>query len=214
MFNWFHIVLTTIIALFPIVDPMGAIPLFITFTEGDSEKKRANQLFKACLYVFSMLTVFLVAGNLLISFFNISLPGIRIAGGLVLAKIALDLLRAEPHFRPTEEERAESIEKRDISFIPLAMPTLSGPGAIAVTLGLTPMLEHWYDYLAIILGILLITISCWLILKASTRILKYIGINGMHVISQLMGFMLLCVGIQFMINGVVGVVKEYHLLGQ
>ena len=212
MFEWGQIVVTAFIALFPIVDPIGAIPTFLVTTESDTEQRRNQQLKRACLYVFSMLSIFLISGNLIMNFFGISIPGIRIAGGIILFEMSWEMLQAKPKYTQSEAEQTESVSKEDISFTPLAMPMLSGPGAIAVTLGLTSLVKHWYDYAACLLAIAAVTLSCWLILHASTKVSTWFGITGMNVVRRMMGFLILCVSVQFIINGIINIVTDEQLL--
>ena len=106
----------------------------------------------------------------------------------------------------------EARAKADVSFSPLAMPMLSGPGSIAVTVGFTSLASHWLDYVAIILGILVVAAVSYAILRASHRIVSVIGLNGMNVLTKMMGFLLVCIGIQFVVNGIVGVAMEPELV--
>ncbi len=212
MVEWGQIIVATCVALFPIVDPIGAIPTFVVVTEGDSEDRKTQQLKKACLYVFCMLAVFLIAGNLIMAFFGISIPGIRIAGGIILFRVGQNLLQARPKYTQSQEEQTESVSKQDVSFTPLAMPILSGPGAIAVTLGLTSSTNYWYDYIAIILGIGLVVLATWLILKAATKVTKFLGVTGMNIIERMMGFLILCISVQFIINGVLNTITDERVL--
>lgn len=211
MLAWGQIILAALIALFPIVDPIGAIPTFVVITEGDSEQRRSQQLKKACIYVFTMLTLFLLAGNMIMRFFGISIPGIRIAGGLILFRMAQNMLQAQPKYQQTQAEQTESVSKQDVSFTPLAMPLLSGPGAIAVTLGLTSLVQHWYDYAALIIAIAIVTVSAWLILQASAKVSTFLGVTGMNIVERMMGFLLLCMSVQFIINGVSNILANFPL---
>ena len=97
-------------------------------------------------------------------------------------------------------------------FSPLAMPMLSGPGSIAVTLGFISLANHWVDYVAIILGILIVASITYATLRLSGKIVTVIGVNGMHALTKIMGFLLLCVGIQFVVNGVLGVATDPELI--
>ena len=160
-----------------------------------------------------ILVAFLIGGTFIMNFFGLSLPGMRIAGGLLVAGIGASMLsppagRAGPDDRETAAARA----KRDISFTPLAMPTLSGPGSIAVTLGFSSLARGTLDYGAIILGILFVAGVTYTALRLSGRIVKVIGVNGMSALTRIMGFLLLCVGVQFVVNGVLGVATDPALL--
>ncbi len=92
------------------------------------------------------------------------------------------------------------------------MPMLSGPGSIAVTVGFTSLAKQWLDYVAIILGILVVAAISYITLHLSERVVCVIGANGMNALSKVMGFLILCIGIQFVVNGVIGVATDPALL--
>jgi multiple antibiotic resistance protein len=204
--HFWTLVLGTIVGLLPIINPLAGAPTFLAITEGDSAERRMEQLGKACLYMVLILVGFLVGGTFIMAFFGISIPGLRIAGGMLVVGIGWRMLMGahglEEHANP--EARA----KADVSFSPLAMPMLSGPGSIAVTLGFTSLARRWWDYGAIILGIMAVAAITYVVLRASTRVVRVIGANGMNALTRIMGFMLVCVGVQFVVNGLVGVVSD------
>ena len=211
--HFWELILGTVIALLPLINPLAATPAFLAITEGDSEERRREQALKGCLYMVGILVAFLIGGTFIMNFFGLSLPGMRIAGGLLVAGIGASMLsppagRAGPDDRETAAARA----KRDISFTPLAIPTLSGPGSIAVTLGFSSLARGPLDYGAIILGILFVAGVTYTALRLSGRIVKVIGVNGMSALTRIMGFLLLCVGVQFVVNGVLGVATDPALL--
>lgn len=201
--HFWQLILGTIIALLPIINPLAAAPTFLAITEGDSRARQLQQLRMACFYMIAILVCFLIGGTFIMGFFGISIPGLRIAGGLMVAGIGWGLLVAAPRGAVEERRVREAARaKRDISFSPLAMPMLSGPGSIAVTLGFTSLATHWVDYIAIILGILSVAGITYATLRLSGKIVTVIGVNGMNALSKIMGFLILCVGIQFVVNGV------------
>lgn len=212
--NWINTILATVVALLPIMNPFSTSVLFLAITKGDSPAKKRRQALMGCVYAFFILTSFLVAGTLIMEFFGISIPGLRIAGGLMVARIGLKMLRPDEDETHPEQGTAEAAEKEDISFTPLAMPSLSGPGAIAVTIGMASTVQSWTVYPAILVGIFLVCFCCWLALKGATSVVRFLGENGMNAMSRIMGFLLLCVGVQFMVNGISGVVLEEGFLGQ
>ncbi len=203
-----NLTLGTIVALLPIANPFSTAALFLSITEGDSREKRRRQAFKGCVYMFFILVSFLLAGRLIMEFFGISISGLRIAGGLMVARIGLVMLKPKEDEFKTEEVESEALEKDDISFTPLAMPSMSGPGAIAVTIGLTTQTKYLLDFVAIVMGIFIVTVVCWLVLRASTRVVGFLGVTGMNALCRIMGFLLLCVGIQFIVNGIMGAVTD------
>ena len=201
--HFWQLILGTVVALLPIINPLAAAPTFLAITEGDSRPRQLQQLRMACIYMIAILVCFLVGGTFIMGFFGISIPGLRIAGGLMVTSIGWGLLVAAPRVAVDEKRvRDAARAKRDISFSPLAMPMLSGPGSIAVTLGFTSLSTHWIDYVAIILGILSVAAITYATLRLSGKIVTVIGLNGMNALSKIMGFLILCVGIQFVVNGV------------
>ncbi|MDZ7371693.1 MAG: MarC family NAAT transporter [candidate division KSB1 bacterium] len=201
------VILTTFIALFPIVNPFGAVPFFLSISANLTPDRRGRILRKTTVYVFFILIIFLFAGNLVLRFFNISLPAIRIAGGLLLYRIGQNMLMARPKFETTKEEEDESLHKQDVSFTPLAMPMLSGPGSIAVALGLSDQIQNLSDYAAMTVAVLLVAGATFLILRASTFLLRILGYNGMNVMTRMMGFITLCISVQFIVNGTTAVLR-------
>jgi multiple antibiotic resistance protein len=207
--HFWELILGTVIALLPMINPLAAAPTFLAITEGDSLERRLEQLRHACFYMVALLVSFLLGGTFIMSFFGISIPGLRIAGGLLVAGIGSTMLMSpgrDPKRSDPAEEEARA--KRDVSFSPLAMPMLSGPGSIAVTIGFTSLATHWLDYVAITLGIMLVAGITYGTLRLSERVVRVIGVNGMNAMSKVMGFLILCIGIQFVVNGVLGIATD------
>lgn len=212
MMHWINIGLATLVALLPIANPFSTAAVFLGITSNISVSERKQQAVRACVYMFVILVAFLVAGTVIMEFFGISIPGLRIAGGLMIAIIALGMLRPSEEPPVDEEEERAARKKPDVSFTPLAMPSLSGPGAIAVTIGLATEADTLQDYAAIVVGLATVTLICLAALLASTKVVKFLGVNGMNAMTRIMGFLLLCVGIQFIINGILGVVADESFL--
>ena len=211
--HFWELILGTIIALLPLINPLASAPSFLAITEGDSHERRQEQLRHACIYRVVILVGFLVGGTFIMGFFGISIPGLRIAGGLLVAGIGSTMLMAMPvEHSEDDPARRAARAKRDVSFSPLAMPMLSGPGAIAVTVGFTSLATQWLDYVAIILGIITVALITYVTLSLSEHVVKVIGTNGMNALSKVMGFLILCIGIQFVVNGVRGIVTDPELL--
>jgi len=163
-----------------------------------------------------ILVVFLLTGHLIMVFFGISIPGIRIAGGMVIGFLGFRMLFPnEEHI--SHEGKQEAIQKRDISFSPLAMPSLSGPGAIATVITISSSIDgrHGYDKLfaftGVILAIMITAMVSWLVLRSAGFMQRLLGVNGVDSLSRIMGFLLVCIGIQFAINGVKDLVIDPDL---
>ncbi len=207
--HFWQLILGTVVALLPLINPLASAPTFLAITEGDSPARRLHQLRMACLYTVGILVSFLVGGTFIMGFFGISIPGLRIAGGMLVAGIGSQMMMAPPR-EPRLDDPAHlaARAKPDISFSPLAMPMMSGPGSIAVTVGFTSLARGWLDYIAIILGIIVVAIITYVTLRISERVVRVIGINSMNALSKVMGFLILCIGIQFVVNGVLGFLTE------
>jgi multiple antibiotic resistance protein len=207
------IFLGTFIGLLPIINPISAGPTFLAITEGDSEARRREQARKGCLYMVAILVSFLIGGTFIMNFFGISIPGLRIAGCILLTGIGMDMLRAQKGAAKSEEEEREAaVKKPDISFSPLAMPMLSGPGSIAVTLGFTSLADGWFDYLAIIAGIICVAALTYLVLRLSGKLVRIIGPVGVSAMTKIMGFLIMSMGVQFVVNGILGIATDPVLL--
>ena len=209
--SW-QLILGTIVALLPVINPVASTPVVLTITEGDTEERRAQQVKMGCFYMVIILVSCLFGGSFIIRFFGISIPGIRIAGGLLVSGLALSMLATPREDSDERRRREEARAKRDISLTPLAMPMLSGPGSIAVTMGFSSLADHWLDYAAIILGIVTVAVISYVTLRLSGRMVRLVGANGMNALNKFMGFLLLCIGVQFVVNGVTNIATDPDLL--
>lgn len=193
------------VALFSIVNPLLAVPVFASLTQKYSHSKRMDIALRASMYVLGILLVFFVAGGLILKFFGISLEGLRIAGGLMIIGSAIEMLQKKERLLPAEQQESE--EKDDIAFSPLAMPILSGPGAIAVMIGMTTDAKSFVAYIVILFTIFLVSLICYVFLLLSPVISQKMGNTMMKSFTRIMGFLLLCVGVQYIVNGIMPLLK-------
>ena len=190
-------------SLFSVANPFAAMPVYISLMEGhtDEEKKRTSR--KATTYMFFVLITFLLVGTYILSFFGISLPGIQIAGGIVIVRAGFSMLNPDSSGRKlTKKDQEAAMEKEDVSFSPLALPLLSGPGSIAVVIGFGSDAQGITDYLVHGTAVLMTALVAFGILRIAPALVKYIGKTGMTVITRMMGFIALAIGVQFVINGI------------
>src|ERR1039457_3836948 len=150
----------TFLALFPIVDPFGGVPIFFTMTSTWSAQDRRRTAFKTGLWVFVILVTFLFFGRFVLHFFGISLPVLKIAGGLIVANTAWGMVTSTA--RITAADSHEAVNKQDISLTPLAMPLMSGPGAIGVVTALAANVDSAASYFGMVIGIAGIALSALL----------------------------------------------------
>ncbi|HEX2861455.1 MAG TPA: MarC family NAAT transporter [Lacunisphaera sp.] len=207
------IYLGTLLGLLPIINPLSAAPTFLMITEGDSEEFRREQARKGCFYMVAILVCFLTGGTFIMNFFGISIPGLRIAGGILLTGIGMGMLTSPRPDTATEAEQHEAARRKgDISFSPLAMPMLSGPGSIAVTLGFTSLATGWLDYAAIIAGIITVALLTYAVLRMSGGLVRFIGPVGVNAMTKIMGFLIMSMGVQFVVNGILAIATDPALL--
>ena len=154
-----HSAAATFLALFPIVDPFGGIPIFFSMTSSWSAKDRNRTALKTGIWVFVILVTFLFVGRFVLHFFGISLPVLKIAGGLIVANTAWGMVTS--HARITPEETHEAEDKENISLTPLAMPLMSGPGAIGVVMALAAHVDSSASYLGMVIGIAAVRFFCF-----------------------------------------------------
>ncbi|WP_034991537.1 MarC family NAAT transporter [Beijerinckia mobilis] len=192
------------IGLLPIMNPLSTIPLFLSLTGRMSEARKHQQAVRASLYAFAILAAFLLVGNGIIALFGISLAGIRIAGGLIILVIAFRMLFAGKDEGP---EKADAIKQADMdfSFSPLAMPSLAGPGSIAVVMGYGSSIPDNHlilGYIVVLCGIGITIFCAYLALAGASRIARFLGEAGIQSVTKIMGFLLACVAVQFIASGV------------
>lgn len=190
-------------SIISVANPLAAMPVFLSLTEQNTDGERIGVAKKSSFYMFLVLILFLLAGTYIMSFFGISLPGIRIAGGLIILRAAYAMLNPDVSEKKISEEAREAAkEKEDISFSPMAMPMLSGPGSIAVVIGLASQAKGFIDLLIISAAIVLVALISYGVLRLAPFSAKYIGPTGMNAITRMMGFIAMAIGVQFILNGI------------
>ncbi|MBP5972313.1 NAAT family transporter [Brasilonema sp. CT11] len=195
----------TLAALFPIANPVGAVAIFYSLTAADTRNYRLRQAQKTALNVILVLATFLLAGKLILNFFGISLGVLRIAGGLIVGHTAWEMVTARQ--RLTSQEHKEAIDKEDVSFTPMAVPMVSGPGAIGVVIGFSTKASQWVDYLGCLIGIALLGILLYLCLALGEPLIEKLGSTGMGALNRILGFLILAIAVQLIVEGTVDIFK-------
>ena len=188
-------------SLFSIVDPFAAVPAFLALTAREPELERNRIATRAVLTTFAILSTFALAGAYVFSFFGITIPAFRIAGGVLLFGVALDMVKAQKSStRSTQDELDE--EHGDIGIVPLGMPLLSGPGSIAAVMVLAARAHSFGERLTLHAVILLIALVCLVVLRSAGLVARALGQTGLNVLSRLMGLLLAAVAVQFVLDGI------------
>jgi multiple antibiotic resistance protein len=190
------------LALFTVVDPIGGAPLFLTLTEGASEKERKLIALRASLTLFIVLALFLFLGQNLLKLFHISLSAFKVAGGLLLILTAIDMLYARTRaIKETPEEREKWKEKEDVSIVPLGIPYLAGPGAITTTVILSEGID-WERKLWLLGVIALVSISTLIIFFFASYIFRLFGETGTKALVRILGLILASIAVEYIISGI------------
>ena len=205
----FKTIFVVVAALLPILDPPGAAPIFLAMTQGASREVRAVLARRIAFNVFFMLVAAMFVGSFVLEFFGISLPVVRVAGGLLVCSTAWQLLTApDPQVTGDAALTAGSVSFDDLSqraFYPLTFPLTCGPGSIAVAITLGASLQSskvpLLSMASAVVGLLLLAATVFVFLRFAERILRPLGKNGTTVFLRLMAFVLLCIGVQILWDG-------------
>ncbi|HAV1568868.1 TPA: MarC family NAAT transporter [Klebsiella michiganensis] len=213
-----------LVMILPLANPLTTVALFLGLAGDMSVGERNRQALQASVYVFIIMMVAFYGGQLIMDTFGISIPGLRIAGGLIVSFIGFRMLFPQTTVENTPEtaSNADEIQPRDplravnIAFVPLAMPSTAGPGTIAMIISSASQIKSgvditpWVLTVAPVLTTLLVSLILWLCLRSSGFLMHMLGKSGIEAISRLMGFLLVCMGVQFIINGVLEIGATLH----
>lgn len=217
-----HLIFLGLVLLIPLTNPLTSVALFLSLSGDMSKEERHRQSKMASVYVFLILVLSFVGGEVVMNTFGISIPGLRIAGGLIVAYIGFRMLFPAPEVLQAEVPATGDVAKvlkpstRNIAFVPLAMPSTAGPGTIAMVISAASSWHQsgtpgpWVAYTALILTSLILSLVLWVSLRSSDVIMKAVGKHGIEAISRVMGFLLVCMGVQFAINGVLEIIRTYQ----
>lgn len=201
--------ITAFVTLFVIIDPIGLFPIFVSLTQGVPQTERRKIGLRACVIAFLILSVFAFLGEAVLGFIGISMAAFRIAGGILLFLTALDMLFERRTKR--REDQAEEAEEAypDPSVFPLAIPLLSGPGAITSVIllaGQDSGLQATFAVLAVVAVVLVMVFALFLTAGALERLM---GPTGISVITRLLGMLLAALAVQFILDGL----KSFGFVG-
>ena len=190
-------------SIFSIVDPFAAVPIFLALAGGQSKKAQARTALRASLTTFCVLTTFGLAGNFIFHFFSITMPAFKIAGGILLFGVGLEMMRAKrSDTRATAEEELEAESKEDVGLIPIGLPLLSGPGAIATVMVLVGKAGTMNGRVSVFVAIFAVSVIAFLVLRSAGLVARVLGTTGINVIGRVMGLILAAVAMQFVIDGI------------
>lgn len=193
--------LLAVSSLFVIVDPIAIVPSFLAMTAEDTPAQRVRMARLACVIMVAVLFAFALLGERILKFVGIELPAFQIAGGVVLLLVALDMLRAQrSRVQETREETDAGSRKDDVAVTPLAIPMLSGPGAISTAILLHNRADGFQQEVALCGAILLVGIVTYIILHLSSHGARWLSPIAMRITTRIMGLLLAAVAVQFIVN--------------
>jgi len=188
-------------SLFVIVDPMAAVPAFLAMTPTDTPEQRIKMARLACCVAAGVLLSFAIAGKWIFKFLGITMPAFQLAASVILLLVALDMLRAQrSRVQETSEETAAGVEKTDIAVTPLAIPMLSGPGAISMAITLHSQAANLTQRVALYLCIVAVSVASYLIFRIAARGARWLSPIAMSITVRIMGLLLAAVAIEFMLK--------------
>lgn len=191
-------------AVFFVVDPLAILPIFLTITSGDSIEQRRRTAARAAFATWVILSIFAIAGGVIFQAFGISLGAFKIAGGLMLLLMAVDMMRAHPSpTRSTVEEQQESQARDDVAIFPLAIPMLAGPGAIATVMVLMSR-AAWRPAAttAVFLAVTVTCVAAWLLMRSAASAERLLPKTLLRAFERVMGLLLAAVAVEFIAGGV------------
>lgn len=220
MVELLHAIGLGLLVLLPLTNPLTSIALFLALSGGMSDQQRNHQALMASIYVFMIIVISFYCGKLVMNVFGISIPGLRIAGGMIVSFIGFRMLF--PSVKPASANNASQLSSEEpisIAFVPIAIPSTAGPGTIAMIISAASTIKTgqinfspYIIHISSILVPLLLSLILWIGLRSAGSIMRLVGQHGIDAISRIMGFLLVCMGVQFIINGVIELIKNYPLI--
>ena len=193
--------LAILVSIFAIVNPVGTIPTFLALTGDYTSRERRHVIVKATLVGAGVLLLFGLLGERIFGVFSITIPAFRIAGGILIFKVAFDMLQGErPKSDSNDQEITDALERESIGITPLGVPLLTGPGAITTVMILVAG-HDGTDRLLIYAAVALVFAASFLLLFAAERLFKLMGRSGLMVFTRIMGLILAAIAVQFVVNG-------------
>ena len=201
-------------SLFSIINPLGTVPVFVRLTSDESVKERNNTALLTSINVIVILVISFFAGTYLLNFFGISLNALRIAGGLIIATSGFALLKGEfsKHKGMKNKRVKKDLSTREkFSLTPLAIPMLAGPGSISLLITFSQEYLMTQDILILNAAIIFVGLLTYFILRSSFLITKFLGASGINAISRIVGFIVIAIGVEYIIGAVLNIFKTISI---
>lgn len=190
------------ISLLALINPIGAIPLFISLTDQQSNAEKHATLRTTAISVAAVVACSALFGERIIRFFGISIGSLEVGGGLVMLLMAVNMLNAQVgNTRSTLEERHEAESRQNIAVVPLAFPLLTGPGTISTVIVYAGKMQHWYQLLILVAVAVALGAAVWAALRMAEPLESWLGRTGINIATRLMGLILSALAVEFIVDG-------------
>lgn len=200
-----------ILAFMVLINPFGALSIFLDLTRNHSTRERRKIAQAATLTVFIVITVFAVSGGMLLKLLGISVGSFQVGGGILVLLIAISMMNGKDNpAKPTlgtdqSSEIVVSVKPKEsitaIAVVPIAIPMMIGPGGISTVIIYASAAKNYWDIVSIIVAGLIISTICYLILMASAKVSKWLGDTGLTILNRVMGMMLAAVSVEIIVAG-------------
>jgi multiple antibiotic resistance protein len=194
--------ITSLISLFIIIDPPGNIFPFLALSAAYSPIAARRLARQSCLYAFLILTLVVLVGRIILNYLGITIPAFQIAGGLILFRIAIDMLEGRGHFNRFDTSSSlDAADYRGVALVPLAVPLLSGPGAISTVLVLTSRSTSYMEDGLIVASLLVVLLLSYIFFRFAQFLLNCLKETGIRLLTRLMGLIMAALAVQFVLGG-------------
>ncbi|MFD1553104.1 stress protection protein MarC [Putridiphycobacter roseus] len=199
-------------AMFSVINPLGTVPIFVGLTMDNTPKEKSTIAFYTALYVLIILFLSFYLGQYILLFFGISLNALKIAGGLIIASSGFALLTGTfaEHKGMKKREKDDAFNRSEIALTPLAIPMLAGPGTISLLISYQQTFVKIQEQVIIIIAIVVVTVGIYFILRSSNFIAKSLGASGINALSRIIGFIVISIGVQYIISAVQTIFSLEH----
>lgn len=196
-------------ALFSVINPIGTVPIFVGLTQDDDKKERSRISLWTAVNVFVIMIISFFLGEYVLSFFGISMEALRIAGGIVIATSGFSLLSGQFNKKRGVSKKVESdAQKRnDIALTPLAIPMLAGPGSMSLLITFYSEHHETSEIIISVIAMIAVAIAIFVTLRSAHYLAKILGASGIVAISRIVGFIVIAIGVQYIISSIITIIK-------
>ena len=199
-------------ALFSVINPLGAVPIFVGLTQEDTKQERVRISIWTAINVFIILMISFFVGEYVLKFFGISIDALRIAGGLIIVNSGFSLLSNQftKNRGVNKKVQSDAKNRNDISLTPLAIPMLAGPGSISLLIAMYQDYVETEEKIITCIAILAVSLSIFLIMRSAHYLSNFLGASGIVAISRIIGFIVVAIGIQYISNSIVNIMGSVN----